>query len=201
MKLKEYIKKRPRKKKIGDILFILFMLALIIPRTRMALMSRVSYLKAKVITPAVEPPEKVKSINADAFTWQLIDLSGNSVAFGDFKNKVIFLNFWATWCPPCVGELPEIQSLYNKFADNPNVAFLLVTQEKLSNIQHFLKEKEYKLPVFIAQSSTPTDFKTRSIPQTFIISKKGKIVVKQTGALHWNSKKITNLIQELIQEK
>jgi len=68
------------------------------------------------------------SINDQTKAWQINDMEGNQVSFGSLNNKPVFINFWATWCPPCVAELPGIADLYEKYHDEVN--FVIVSNEK-----------------------------------------------------------------------
>ena len=107
----------------------------------------------------------MKGLSAEDYQLDLADLNGNSHVLGDFKNKVVLLNFWATWCPPCRAELPAIQELYNDYGDRIN--FVLVSSEEPGKLKTFLHESGYTLPVYTQQSPLPPAFRVQSIPTTF----------------------------------
>lgn len=130
--------------------------------------------------------------------WQLEDLEGNTINFKDLKGKVIFLNFWATWCPPCIAEMKSIDELFNKYKED--VAFVLVSGEKPKIVQTFLTKKDYDLNSYTPQSKYPVDFNVKSIPRTYVINKKGEIVVDKGGAANWNSESVRVLIKQLLAE-
>ncbi len=203
MTFKEKIDKYKKKSigaKISDIIFIIFVAAMLTSSGRMAIGGFVNRIKAMIIAPSVNSEKNIIQLSETDYNWELKNINGNSINFSDYKGKVIFLNFWAAWCPPCVGEMPEIQKLYNIYKNNKNIQFLLVTNEPVQKAQEFIRKREYDFPVFSSVTTTPSVFKSSVIPTTFIISKKGKILVNETGATNWSGKTTTELIEKLINE-
>lgn len=184
--------------KFSDLIFIVFIAALLTPGGRMAIGGFVNRVKAKVMNPTVQ--ENGVSLKQSDFNWALYDLDGTSVNLSDFKEKVVFLNLWATWCPPCVGEMPEIQKLYDKFKGHEDIAFLLVSNESNEKIKNFVEKRNYTFPVYSSISQSPAPFFTKSIPTTFVISKGGKIVIRETGAYNWGGEKMVSIIERLLEE-
>ncbi len=197
-KFKEYLKKKSTFGKITDIIFVLFLVALFIPNSRIAIGGFVNRIKAMVVEPSLDDTGNEEIVNFNDINWQLTDINGSTINFQDYKGKVVFLNFWATWCPPCVGEMPGIQDLYDKFKDNNDVVFLLVSNEELSKIKTFIDKREYTFPVFSSRYKSPDVFFSKSIPTTFVISKYGKIKVKETGAVNWGGNKMEQIIKDLL---
>lgn len=130
------------------------------------------------------------------YDWQLVDANGNRLNFEKVKGEVVLVNFWATWCPPCVAEMPSLQNLYNDYGDK--VAFMLVAQDKTEKVAAFIEKKGYDLPVYYSMTEPPNVLTSKSIPTTYVINKEGKIIVAETGAADWNSEKIRNLLDELV---
>jgi len=182
--------------KMSDALFILFLLALIIPTSR----KEISSFAIRMIStsPRIVNPTEQKIVSTEAYHWQLATLDGEVIQLANLKGKPIFVNFWATWCPPCVAELPEIQALYHAYGNR--VAFVLVTDEPAETIRAFFKQKNYTLPVYFIHSATPDIFVTNSIPTTYIISPENKIVVEKKGAAKWNSDSMHDLLDGMIQK-
>ncbi len=141
----------------------------------------------------VENREVVKNYN-----WELRSLDGSSFNLNAAKEKVVLVNLWATWCPPCIAEMPSLQKLYDDYKDK--VVFLFVSDEADAVINDFLTKKEYTMPVFHSRSKTPETLFSKSIPATYLINKKGEIVISKKGAADWNSKKVRTLIDELLLE-
>jgi len=172
------------------------LLALLFPQGRMMIGGAVNRVKALISQPSME--EKGEAIAESDFDWKLKDIHGNIVNLKKSKGKVIFINLWATWCPPCVGEMPEIQKLYDEYKDNPGIDFYLITDDDETKIKNFIAKRGYTFPVYKSMSMTPVAFRVRSIPTTFLISKSGKIVIKKTGAANWGGKKMKNIIKKLL---
>jgi thiol-disulfide isomerase/thioredoxin len=142
--------------------------------------------------------EEQKTVSMQAMQWRLISIDGDAVQLSDFNGKPVFINFWATWCPPCVAELPEINDLQTAYRDN--VVFLLITDESPETVRAFMKQKNYDLPVYFIQSSVPEIFATSSIPATFVVSPDNKIVIEKRGAAKWNSDSIHELLDKMIKK-
>ncbi|NOZ46932.1 MAG: TlpA family protein disulfide reductase [Chlorobi bacterium] len=186
--------------KISDILFIVFVILLLIPSTRIEVMGFVNRVKAKIIQPGIKKEADRIKLSASDYNWSLMSLENGNTNFNEFKGKVVFLNFWATWCPPCVGELPEIQKLYNKYKNNDSIVFCLVSNESPTVINSFVQKRNYSLPVFIPYQKTPAVFSSRSIPISFLISKNGEIVIKEKGAVNWSGSRMEKIINKLLNE-
>ena len=139
-----------------------------------------------------------EQISLQSYNWNLIDASGDNFNLKDHKGKVILVNFWATWCPPCVAEMPSLQKLYTDYKDK--VVFVLVAEDKVAKVNTYLKENEFNFQVFYSKSNTPKELVSKVIPTTYILNKEGKIVVNETGAKDWNSAKTRDLIESLLKE-
>ena len=199
-RLKENWQKKNLFGKITDVLIIIFIITLFIPQGRMAVGGFVNRIKAMIIAPGEMPQDEQETLSIDDYNWKLQDINGKELLLSEAKGKVIFINLWATWCPPCVGEMPEIQELWEKYRDNKDVAVFLISNEDNQTVQAFLDKRDYNFPVYTTQFKAPALLQSRSIPTSFIISKNREIVVKETGAANWGGKKTEELINRLIAE-
>lgn len=132
------------------------------------------------------------------YDWDLVDLDGNRFDFESNKGKVVMVNLWATWCPPCVAELPSLVALHKDYKDK--VVFAFVANDKKVKVTSFLEKKNYHLPVYFEVSKTPELLVSKSIPATYILSKSGQLVVAEKGVADWNSANIRNVLDELLLE-
>lgn len=139
------------------------------------------------------------------YRWQLQVLDSQDKAevlgeidFSQSEGKVAIINFWATWCPPCVAEMPSFQKLYDGYGDN--VDFYFVSSEKAEKLNGFMEKHDYNLPVYIQTYQAPEQLQSNVLPTTYLISKKGEIVIKETGSADWNSKKMRELLDKLLSE-
>lgn len=128
-------------------------------------------------------------------------VSGTAVSLSSLKGKVVFLNFWATWCPPCIAEMPGINDLYKNFSNREDIVFIMVDADgNFSASQAFMKTHNYDLPLYAANSGTSSGLFTGTLPSTIIINKKGNIVFRETGAAKYNTKQFTDFINRLCAE-
>lgn len=182
--------------KAGDVIFWLLLVMLLIPGPRKAISTTVNRVALLIKSPGMMAEEKQIALTESDYRWTLGDSEGEVFSLQSLKGQTVFLNFWATWCPPCVAELPEIQKAYEKHWES--VAFLLVTNQEPAVVEAFMDKHGYELPVVYAVDATPGVFEHGSIPTTYIISPEGKIVVKKTGAVNWDSKGTDRIFKQLI---
>lgn len=127
-------------------------------------------------------------------------ISGERVTLSQIKDKVLFINFWATWCPPCIAEMPGINELYGQTASD-DVAFLMIsTDEDFNKAKTFVERKEFDFPIYKPLSTIPSGLQSRVLPTTYIVGKDGKIVVKHQGMADYNNEKMKTLLTKLSNE-
>lgn len=143
-RLKKYWSKRSWFGKVTDLLFYLFIILLIIPGSRKTVATAVN--RIAIQRPQILKKEILGKLESSDFSWKLVSPDGKLIEFEEFRGKVVFLNFWATWCPPCRAEMPDIQRLYEDYEDR--IAFILVTQEDPVNVQSFIEDKGYSVPFY-----------------------------------------------------
>ncbi len=124
--------------------------------------------------------QEQQDFGAISYDWSMKSLAGERVDFGAFRGKVVFLNFWATWCGPCILELPAIQRMYDSLKTS-NVRFVLVTSEKPEVVQDFMKENDLDIPVYLFDERPPLILRPEGLPTTFVIDATGRIVYKHRG--------------------
>ena len=178
---------------VKNIIYLVIIIALIVPQSRHQIQLVISKGKA-LFGPSISTPEDVKQISS--YNWTLQRLDGEELDFNSTKGKVVLVNLWATWCPPCIAEMPSIQKLYNDYKGK--IEFVLVSNEDEATISNFLNNKNYTFPVYSAISESPETFSGRSIPQTFLIDRQGNVVINETGAANWNSEKVRAKIDVLL---
>lgn len=127
----------------------------------------------------------------------LVTLDGQHANLNDFRGKVIFMNFWATWCPPCIAEMPFINKLYQQ-TNNKDVVFVMIsTDGNLEKVQKFIQRKGFHFPVYLLAGPLPQEFHSDVIPTTFILSKDGTIVSRHNGMANYDTSRFKNFLQEL----
>jgi thiol-disulfide isomerase/thioredoxin len=127
------------------------------------------------------------------------DLEGNPVKLSDFHGKIVFINFWTTWCPDCVYEMPDIEKLY-KTIKNPDFIILAIDlKESPKKVKKFLTKHNLTYKILLdKKGDMGKAFGIRSIPTTFILNRQGGMVGKAMGARDWGSKKSIDLFEYLL---
>lgn len=194
--LKNYFKKKSVLAIIIDVIIVLAAILMLIPSTRKHVAPVIMKPTLFIHQPKVNADKP--TLNSETYNWRLLNENGITFTFNDFKEKVVLINFWATWCPPCVAEMPDLHKLYADYGDK--VEFLFVSNEDFTIMSNFLTKKGIAIPIYKPISQYPTDFETSSIPTTFVINKKGEIVISRKGIAQWNSKKIRNILDILVNE-
>ena len=115
-------------------------------------------------------------------------LNGTQQSLSGLKGKVVFLNFWATWCPPCRAEMPAMEKLYQRFRDE-GLEFLTVNiQEHKRTVEEFMKEMKLSFPVALdSMGEAAALYGIRGIPTTYIIDRNGAIIAMVVGGREWDS--------------
>lgn len=146
----------------------------------------------------LEAPPFPKDVAVD-YNWTLQTLDGQALTFTELQGKVVFLNFWATWCMPCVGEMPSMQRLYDQM-HTENIAFVFVSNEKVETVRKFVTAKSYTLPIYLLSGERPSVFQARGIPATFIVSKTGTLAFRYVGSAKWDDPSSIAFLKKLLGE-
>ena len=132
------------------------------------------------------------------YDWQLKNAEWDYFNFEKSKGNVVFINFWASWRLPCAAELQEIQEVYNIYKGK--VDFYIITNEERLPVEEFMIKNKFTFPVtyLIIGGKSPLD--VLEPPASYILNKKGDIVVKEDDIADWDNTTISNLLDALIQE-
>jgi len=184
------------RKIITNFLFITALLVLLfVPSAKAFLLQ--GLMKIGLFKPATTEKPHAASLNLSAIKFK--DAEGKVVDLASLKGKVVFLNFWATWCPPCLAEMPAVNKLYEQFKTNPQVVFLLVDADgEFQRSQQYMDNKKYGLPVYAVASALPEALFKGSLPTTVVLDKSGNIVYHGEGAANYADKKFIAFIEKLI---
>ena len=138
--------------------------------------------------------EKVKAQN-----FALKDLNGNEVHLEDYREKIIFLNFWTTWCPACLVEMPSMEKLYRKFKNNDFVILAVDMQEDLETVKKFKAKFKLSFPILLDEEGVVASYYgVRAIPATYFIDRAGYLYAAAMGARDWASEDAFLLIKHLL---
>lgn len=156
-------------------------------------------MKAGIFNPKIKTIEaNSNTSNLEKLSFSMVDDKGEKLELKDLKGKVIFLNFWATWCAPCIAEMPSINELAQTFKEDENVVFVMLEVEgnhkKALNI---LQKRKFDLPVYFPRSNIPQELFYRTLPTTVVFDKKGNLVFKEMGMANYASQGMKDFIKEL----
>lgn len=140
------------------------------------------------------------SNSAKAPDFNLKDQYGVVHSLENYKGKVIFLSFWATWCPPCKKEMPDIENIYKEYGENKkDVVILGVNSEKENEVKKFLKDKGYTFPTVIDENSeVMRKYFIQAFPTSFVIDKEGNVYGYVMGGL--TKEQIKQVIEEVLKK-
>jgi thiol-disulfide isomerase/thioredoxin len=133
-----------------------------------------------------------------AYDWSLFDLNDEAVGFSRFKGKPVFLNIWATWCGPCVEEMPSIAGLAQApTLQGKGIEFVCVSiDDSTDAVRHFLRGKTWTM-TFLRADKLPGVFLTDGIPATFLIAPDGRIVAVEVGSAQWDVPRVVDYLAKL----
>ncbi|WP_405205765.1 TlpA family protein disulfide reductase [Aquimarina sp. LLG6339-5] len=183
------------KKNISNLIFVIILLLFFIPNTRG--MMQIFLTRIFSFSPSLVDIEERTQVAS--YDWKLHGVNTESMNFNIAEGKVVLLNYWATWCPPCIAEMPSLQKLYNDYQDK--VVFVFLTEDDDPELNKFMSDKSYNYPIYRSLSKQhPKPFVHKPIPGTYLIDKKGNIVIHKVGAADWNTEKVRATIDQLIAE-
>jgi len=130
--------------------------------------------------------------------FQLSDLDGQSVSLSDFRGKPVLINFWATWCPSCVSEMPYIQEIYEEWSDKGLVVLAINIGESSSKVEEFMQSHNLSFTVLLdIKQNVAQKYNFQYIPTTFFIDKDGIIQEKVIGPFQ-NKTQIENRLSKIL---
>ncbi|MFC4635786.1 TlpA family protein disulfide reductase [Dokdonia ponticola] len=185
-----------KKIKLKNIIYIILIALFIIPQTRTPIQVAINKLKVYLFSPSAFA--KADQTQLPPFTYQLRTIDGFAHTAEIGQGKVTFISYWATWCPPCIAELPSIEKLYKDYGDK--IDFVLITQEEPDKVKRFLERKELSIPAVFPQMETPELLYESTIPTNYIIDASGKIIIKEKGPADWNSAEVRETLDGLLSE-
>ncbi len=200
-----------RKIKISTMISILlgvFVIALVFSPDTKAWVSR-GLMKIGLFKPDLErvetpgdgaPAETPAAVPAKPSVF-FADGSGNRIDVANQEGKVVFINFWATWCPPCIAEMPSIDKLYEQFRDNDHIVFVMAdVDNQYEKSKQFMDDRNLSLPVHVPAGEIPGQWLGSAIPTTIILDKQGQVAARHEGMADYSRPEVADFIHSLITE-
>jgi thiol-disulfide isomerase/thioredoxin len=148
-------------------------------------------------TPPAAPVALTSPLAEYPHPLPLLTLDGRPANLRQFRGKAVLVNLWASWCPPCLAEMPGLQALYQK-TDTSKVAFVLISLDANPNkARALLKRKNYTLPVFFPAAPLPAPFDSPSIPSTVILTPSGRLADRHDGMADYDTPEFRAALEKL----
>jgi peroxiredoxin len=144
---------------------------------------------------------KSLDVGRPAPNFEFPGLDGKIVSLSDYRGKVVLVNIWATWCPPCIDEMPSMEKLYNELqGENFKILAVSIDAQGLKAVAPFMKAYKLTFPALIDSEGTIKNlYKATGVPESFIIDKQGILIKKIIGPLDWATPEVASFFRDLIQ--
>ncbi|HAL81389.1 MAG TPA: TlpA family protein disulfide reductase [Mucilaginibacter sp.] len=191
--IKTNMKKIITRSNIVSIIIVLTMVFLLISPNAKAFLIE-GLMKIGLFQPDISQDNQTPSSPDISFK----DEKGQIIVLSSLKGKVAFINFWATWCPPCIAEMTSINQLYTQVRTNQNIVIIPVDVDNdFTKSVPFMTKNKYILPVYNTNGEMPEGLLSGAIPTTIIIDKSGKIVFRHEGPADYTNKGFTKYLTDL----
>jgi thiol-disulfide isomerase/thioredoxin len=192
--------KKPKRvwKKVSNYLFIGLMLFVVFNTNAK------SWVLKQLVSVGLFQAEIKKESTADKRPSQtpsfyFTGADGKTVSTADLKGKVVFINFWATWCPPCRAEMPTLDALYRKLKDDNRFVFLFMNEDNNpQKANDYLQSNGYAFPLVVPAGTIPGELYSGTLPTTLVLDKEGKVVLKHEGLANYNTDKFLEQLKGLL---
>jgi peroxiredoxin len=129
-------------------------------------------------------------------------LNGRNTTLSAYKGKVVVLNFWATWCPPCRDEMPSMETFYRRFKNQGLEILAVDGGEDAATVQQFIRNNGYTFPILLDKDNKVNSlYGIRAIPTTFILDREGKIIGQIMGRTYWDDPRMTAAFETLLKAR
>jgi len=147
----------------------------------------------------IQPAQQSKLEGKMAPDFTLPSLDGKKLKLSDYRGKIVFLNMWATWCPPCREEMPSMQKLHEHFKGKDFVMLTVSIDEKKEDVTKFVKELGLTFPVVLdPEQKVTAQYGLTGVPETFLIDKNGIVMHHIIGPGEWSGEGLVNAFDGLV---
>src|SRR5690554_1813723 len=157
----------------------------------------VGQLQSLVLATGLIKPDTEKSSVDKSLDYQarFTDVNNNTIYLENFQGRALFINLWATWCPPCRAEMPHISDLYEELKDVDNLDFFMIAlDEDFEKSKKFVSNKGFSFPIVHAAFGLNSSLHSQSIPTTIVVDRTGKIIFYHEGMSNFNTKEFKEFL-------
>jgi thiol-disulfide isomerase/thioredoxin len=145
-------------------------------------------------TPSMEAPFMPPSSRLGNLEGEFLDLRGQKTRFADLRGKVVVLNLWATWCPPCRAEMPSLDNLWKTFQGRDDIAVLCISEEAAEDVRAHPVSRNVTMPLYVFGSEPPAELNAPALPTTFIFDQDGRMIFEHTGMAQWDAPEVVEFL-------
>jgi len=136
---------------------------------------------------------------SETASFSFTNSAGITATTAGLKGKVLFINFWASWCPPCRAEMPSLDELYKKLQNDDRFVFLFINEdEDKSKAIKYLEKNHFTIPLYSRLGNVPNEIFSGTLPTTVVINKDGKVVFKHEGLAGYNTEAFIRQLEDLL---
>lgn len=147
------------------------------------------------------PVELASEASGEVVKASFIDINNGVTTLDSLRGKVVVMNFWATWCPPCIREMPSLNILFLDLKSNKKIVFMAIDVDvDIKGAAKFMAKNKFDLPLYTLHTPLPVELETNSIPMTVILDKNGKVAAKHTGMVDFGNQNIKASLIKLTEE-
>jgi thiol-disulfide isomerase/thioredoxin len=185
-------------KKAGNVLFYSLMIFFVFSTDAKAWMLK-QLVSLGLFQTEIKKGPSAKDMAQHNVSFSYYDANGRVVSSADLKGKVVFVNFWATWCPPCRAEMPSLSALYNQFKDDDRYVFLFISEdEDLTKAKSYLQKEGFDIPLASRAGDVPAQIYSGTLPTTIVFNKDGQVVLKKEGIAGYNTPAFIKQLKDLL---
>ncbi len=192
-------KKAERKplKIVGNVLFYGLLLLVLLNGDVKSWVLR-QLVSVGIFSTSIDKTSEKKSALPKAASFSYRNENGESVSTENLKGKVVFINFWASWCPPCRAEMPSIDELYKQFKNDDRYVFVFINEdEDKQKAINYLKKEGFNMPIMSSISAISQELYSGTLPTTLVLNKAGEVAMKHEGMAKYNSGSFIKDFKEL----
>ncbi len=151
-------------------------------------------------TISAEPPALPAMTRLGDLPGSFINVQGQNFTFADLRGKIVVLNLWATWCPPCLMEMPSLERLWKRFEAGGKVQVLCLSEEKVEDVRAH-RIASMAMPLYVFTSPVPEELQAEGLPTTYIFDQEGRVLFGHTGMAKWDDPEIVAYLEALAEGK
>ncbi|GMO15584.1 MAG: TlpA family protein disulfide reductase [Spirochaetaceae bacterium] len=131
--------------------------------------------------------------------WTLKTIKGETISLESLRGKIVFLNFWATWCPPCRGEMPSMEALYQRFKTKDFAMVACNIMEDAGIVQHFAENGKYNFTIALdSDGKVSENYGVQGIPASYVIDREGNLILQSIGGRNWDTPGLRSAFEALL---